>query len=113
MRTITFQEAKVISGGSQQCGSEPDISLGNLLAGSSAIGGALMLGGAQAAGLKGASLINAGAFGGIAGGGLAVSLMTGMAVGNLLNEYTPIQSWIADALDSINGFLSKMTDYTK
>lgn len=72
-----------------------------------------MLGGAQLVGLKGASMINAGVFGGIAGGGLAAAFMGGTVIGNWLNSNTPIQSWIASAVGAVNDAGRKRSDYDK
>lgn len=52
----------------------------------------------MAAGASGTAVAGLAAIGAAAGAGVAAAGSLGFAAGNLLNEHTPIQQWIADAL---------------
>lgn len=62
-----------------------------------AIGG--FLGVAQGGGVAVAA--TAGTAGAYAGGGLGLAFAGGYAIGGLINDYTPIQSWISSGIDRL------------
>lgn len=72
--------------------------------GGAAFGGALGVGYAISQGATGTAVAGFGAIGALAGAGLAGSFAGGYAVGNLLNEYTPVQSWISSGIELVQGW---------
>lgn len=61
---------------------------------------------AASAGATGTTVLAAAGLGGALLGGYAVVGTSAYAVGGLLNEYTPIQSWIADGIDAVSSWWS-------
>ncbi|MGJ7568730.1 hypothetical protein ACSFBM_33085 [Variovorax sp. GB1R11] len=94
MRELSVLDMELVSGG---------MSYGDAVALGSAIGGGI---GLSVAAQLGVSAEMGLALTGLAAGtGAALSAagVVGWAIGNGLNEYTPIQSWITNIINTMNG----------
>ena len=68
-----------------------------------ALGGAAGVSYGMSVGASGSGVLGLGGIGAAAGAGLAVAAVGGFAIGNWLNENTPIQSWISNLLPDPSG----------
>lgn len=94
MRELLIRELEVVGGGVY----DADVVA---IVGAVATGAGVTA--AQWAGLTAAQQATAGAYFGIYGAALTTAFYGGLTAGNWLNQNTPIQTWIANALDYLNG----------
>lgn len=94
MRELTINELEIVSGG---------IYDDDVVAAVAAVAGGAGVGLAQWAGLTGAQQATVGGLFGLYGAALSTALYGGLTIGNWLNDNTPIQSWIQNALDEMSG----------
>lgn len=93
MRELFINELALVSGAADSPSFTDGASVG------AGIGG--FLGAAQGGGVAAAG--TAATAGAAAGAGLGLAGVGGYKIGELINENTPIQEWIADALDKLDG----------
>lgn len=94
MRELSISELNIVSGG--------EYSRGDLIATGAALGGGVGLSLAAQFGLPAAeALLVAGIFS-TASGAVTATGIAAYAIGEGLNEHTPLQSWIADMIDKLN-----------
>lgn len=92
MRELRIEEYDLVFGGAEA-------SVGDIMAFGTGMGSAFGAAFAGARGLGATAALTAAGLGGSLGAGFAGSALTGYKIGQVLNEYTPIQRWIADGLE--------------
>lgn len=97
MRTISMEEMKLVSGASGLGDTAAATAVGAGLG--AAVGASL----ASQMGATGTAVLGMGGIGAYYGGGIGAAAVGGYAVGTWLNNNTPIQSWISDALPDPSG----------
>jgi hypothetical protein len=97
MRNLSINELSLI-GGAAGLG---DTANGAAVGG--AIGGAAGISYGMSIGASGSGALGLAGLGAAAGAGLAAAGVGGFAIGTWLNENTPIQSWISNALPDPSG----------
>lgn len=97
MRELTIREIKSVAGAA---------SLPDQLAIGAGVGSVSYAALGQAFGLSAGRAVSAAAFGGLAGTGVVLAWNGGQWIGEQINQNTPVQSWIANGIESVTGWLS-------
>lgn len=94
MRELTDEEIFMVSGA---------VNTADAVVVGGALGAGVGLSLGASAGNTGAALLTQAGLGSMAGGAVVAAGALGWAAGNLINEHTPVQSWISNGIDRLGG----------
>jgi hypothetical protein len=104
MRELSILDLNVVGGG--------DYSVGDMMAIGTGLGGGIGLSLAATFNLSAANALIVAGIGSAAGAGFTAAALAGWAVGQGLNDHTPIQDWIAGKLDAFNAATNARNNQT-